>query len=205
MEHRNVNLCPVHLKGLIDTCRDCGARLRWTGADPARCICMPDGDLRRMAARAISSEDASGIAIVQGLLGDERFAAEAARTRLLAPFHDLPDSQVIELALRLGMQVRTGRPGFSAEVTYQDEPHVHHALRGGFRVAEGWPEAFFDVLDDMALERRRKGGRSRNTVGQVEDWLRTVPDDRGHAIAAALADHRRRVPPQKGRRFTGRA
>jgi hypothetical protein len=200
-----VNLCPFHLKLLIDTCRDCGTRLRWVGADPALCVCRRGGNLSQMEAPDVSSVDASGIAVVHGLLGDGRFAARAADARGLAPFRDLPDPAILEFALRLGMQVTTGRCSFSAEVTYLDEPYVHHAFREGFRVAEGWPEKFFDVLDEMARERWRKGGRLRSTVGLVEDWLKKVPDDHGHAIAAALADYRRLASPRKGHRFTGRA
>jgi hypothetical protein len=63
-----VNLCAVHLNARIDTFRERGARLCWLGADPARCIGRPDGDMRRMEAPDDSSKDTLGKAIVHGLL-----------------------------------------------------------------------------------------------------------------------------------------
>jgi len=86
-----------------------------------------------------------------------------------------------------------------------DEQRAHHAFREGLLIAAGWSETFLGMLDEMAMERRREGGRLGSTVGLVEDWLKAAPDDRGHVIAAALAEYRRRAPPQKGRRFKGRA
>ena len=202
-----IAVCPVHRVELVDQCRSCGNWLGWFGRDLTRCgrrreICK-GGDLTAMPATPVSEEDVRGTRTVHGLLGDERFRAEADHARGLAPFRDLRDGDIAEFLYRLGLEVQGGRSKiFSTEQPGDLAYEAHRALTLGLLAAERWPGGFYEVLDSM---RRRSASTTlaglRKYVAPVERWLDRLPDDHGGVLREAVRAYRQaaeaRAPEQK--------
>jgi hypothetical protein len=182
-----VSACPVHHRRLVDTCRDCGKKLRWIGADTARCGACGEGDLTRYTAQPVAAADLDGTAAAYGLLGDDRFAAEAAAVRSLTPCADLAEGAILDFMLRIGLERLDPRRGlFSMDKIAADlDRDAHLALSEGLSIARQWPEAFLGALDGIAMEGLRTGRRI-DPVGLVGKWVRSLPDGSGRAVLAAL-------------------
>ena len=149
-----IAVCPVHHVELIDQCRSCGHWLAWFGRDLTRCgrrrdVCK-GGDLTAMPTAPVSDEDVRGTRTVYGLLGDERFRAEADHARNLVPFRDLRDGDIVEFLYRLGLEALGGRSKiFSIEQPGDLAYEAHRALTLGLMAAEQWPRGFYEILDSM--------------------------------------------------------
>lgn len=187
-----VAICPVHCVELVDQCRSCGDWLRWLGRDLTNCGCRKGGDLTQMRSAVVSKEDARGTRTVYGLLGDERFRAEADHARSLIPFSDMRNSDIVEFLYRLGLEALGGRSKvFSLEQAGDLAYQAHRALTLGLAVAERWPGTFYEILDSM---RRRSASTTlaglRKYVGPVERWLDQLPEYHGGALQEAVRVYR---------------
>ena len=190
-----IAICPVHRVELIDQCRSCGGWLRWLGRDLTRCGgrgCL-GGDLTRMPANPVPDEDVRGTRTVHGLLGDERFQAEADHARSLEPFRDLGNSDIVEFLYRLGLETLGGRSKiFSLEQAGELAYQAHRALTLGLAAAQRWPDGFYEILDGM---RRRSASTTsaglRKYVVPVERWLDQLPEERGGALKEAVRVYQR--------------
>ena len=141
-----------------------------------------------MGANAVSNADSRGTKVVYGLLGEERFLAEADYARRLPPFQDLRDSDIVEFLYRLGLEALGGRPKiFSLEQAGELAYRAHQALTLGLEAAERWPDAFYEILDRM---RRRSASTVkaglRKYVLPVERWLEGLPEYRGGTLREAV-------------------
>lgn len=187
-----ISVCPVHRKVLMDTCRRCGQPLRWLGSDLTRCGHADEGDLSKAVAECVSEADVRATRAVHGLLGEERYAADAEKVRALPPFRDLADNHIVEFLYRLGLEAIGSRPKiFSTEQTGELAWSAHLALNRGLEVAEQWPDGFFEALDNM---RRRSASTVaaslRRYVWPVERWLDRLPGGMGRVIRAAVDDYK---------------
>lgn len=188
-----VAACPVHCLELVDHCRSCGGWLNWLGRDLARCGrrgCY--GDLTQMSANPVPDQDVRGTRTVYGLLGDERFGAEAEHVRSLVPLSGLRDGDVVEFLYRLGLEALGGRSKvFSLEQPGELAYQAHRALTLGLTAAERWPEGFYEILDSM---RRRSASTTsaglRRYVGPVERWLEQLPEHGGETLREAVRAYR---------------
>ena len=185
-----IAVCPVHAVRLADACRTCGNVLQWTGADLTRCTCM--ADLTNMDAEHLPDMALRGTRVVHGLLGDDRFAPDAAFARSLPPFQDMTPGSIVEFLFRAGLELVAGRRKvFSSEQPGELAWEAHVALNRGLEVAEGWPRAFFKLLEMM---HERSGKRLSvallGSAGAVERWLAGLPEGAGVAIRLAVAEFR---------------
>lgn len=145
-----------------------------------------------MPVTVVSEQDARGTRTVYGLLGDERFRAEADHARSLAPFRDLRDGDIVEVLYRLGLEALGDRSKiFSTEQPGDLAYEAHRALMLGLSAAEQWPGGFYGVLDSM---RRRSASTTlaglRKYVAPVERWLDQLPDDHGGVLREAVRAYR---------------
>jgi len=187
-----VAACPIHRRLLVDDCTNCGRPLRWNGGELARCgYCSHD--LTRVPSSSITEDDARGTETVFGLLGDMRFAGQAAHARTLAPFRDLQDRWIVEFLFRAGLEIIGARPKlFSMEQPNELAWEAHIALTRGLDVAEAWPEAFIAMMDRM--RQRRTDFQTltlKFSVGAVERWLARLPPDQGLEIRRVAEEYRR--------------
>ncbi|MBS5905019.1 MAG: TniQ family protein [Acetobacteraceae bacterium] len=190
-----ISACPVHRARLVDTCPSCDSALTWRGSEVTRCGCGVGGDLTRIWAEPVSPEQAHATACVQGLLGDERFAAEAAVVRALPPFQAMVPNAVIEFLFRLGLEATATRPrryffGFERMGDY-DVPS-HEVLAQSLAAVRDWPAGFHAVLDHL---RRRHVTDLRVATQKVTEsivrWATPLPRGGGKEVLSAVTEWRR--------------
>jgi hypothetical protein len=148
-----------------------------------------------MATADVDHETARGTRVVYGLLGDSRFAADAAYARSLKPLADLDAGAIIDLLYKVGLnRISPGRAVFSCQRVGELAWEAHVALTQGLKVFEDWPNAFFGVLDDIRrCYPATKSASLNRSAGVVERWLDRLTGGTGGAIRSAVAEYRRRV------------
>ncbi len=178
------SVCPVHLLVLPHACRTCGKDLKWGFGSLTHCRC--NADLTKMEAPPVSEDEAAGTAAVHGLLGDERFDAEAGDIRSLEPFVGMEEGRIVEFIYRTGLEVLGQRPvafSFASGIPPGSE---HTALNEGVKTMRDWPEAFGVMIADMTSRTAEPWGGCE----PIERWLATIPDEVGTAIRAVVAERR---------------
>ena len=186
-----IAVCPVHAARLLDTCPTCGQPLRWLRLYLMRCRC--NADLTRLAVESVAKVELRGTEAVHGLLGDDRFREAGVYAESLEPFRDLSRGKIIEFLFRIGLESVGGRRhlfSFEKPGTLAWEADV--ALNRGLRVAERWPDAYFEVLELMRVRSGQSDWKEirLRTVVPVERWLKRIPEDSGRAIRLATAEYR---------------
>ena len=194
--------CPVHAVRLVDACRTCGQALQWTGTDLTRCNCT--ADLTRIAVEHLPETVLRGTRVVHGLLGDGRFAPDAAYARSLAPFQDLEPGSTVEFLFRAGLELVAGRRKvFSSEQPGELAWEAHVALNRGLEVAEGWPGAFLELLELLRVRSGKPLAISLlRSAGAVDRWLAGLPEASGAEIRRTVEEYRAEVLAQFAERET---
>lgn len=192
-----VSACPRHLARLLDRCPDCGRPLAWQGEDMTRCGCRRGGYLAKARSPSVTAEEARATAVIQGLLGDARYAAEAAAARAAAPFRGMAPGHAVEFPVRLGFEAVAARPrarAFSFERLGEDGAPPHEALSRALAAVEDWPLGLHRVLDTMRRRRVLAVEASLwKCTNPVAQWANSLPNGEGREVVAALRDYRRAV------------
>jgi hypothetical protein len=193
-----VAVCPVHDKVLIDTCRACGEPLRFVGTDMFLCPCLK-GRLDRMRTTPVDHDEARGTRVVYGLLGDQRFTADAGYARTLEPLADLETGTAVDFLYRVGLhRISPRRALFSVQHAGELAWEAHVALNRGLAVAEDWPRAFVGVLDN--IRRHYPAFRSvalNRSAGPVERWLDKLAKGTAGTIRGAVVEYRKQVEDER--------
>jgi len=190
-----VSACPIHRKVLVDTCLACRDPITWKGNDVAWCGCKEGGDLRRIPAAPVTTEQANATACVQGLLGDPQFMSAAADFRALPPFRNMAPAHVVEFLVRLGLDAAATRPRryfFGFENMGDVEVPPHEALARSVAAVRDWPAGFHRELNHM---RRRHVTDVRTATQKVTEgivrWATPLPNGGGKEVVRAVAEWRR--------------
>ena len=181
-------VCPVHSRFLVATCPDCGRPLRWRGGDLTRCGC--NGlDLLSIPAETVDERALDGLRAALGLLGDERFATQAAEARGLAPLRDLPDAAAIEFIYGFGMDLTSGRlrQPFSLRPGANPDETSHVALSRGLDACRRWPDSLLSGPDDVeAVRGPANFNVRRHWPASIACWLDGLPEGAGVEIGRTL-------------------
>ena len=172
-----ISACPAHSARLIDACRRCGMSFSWKrGRDLRACKC--GADIRNMAADPLPPDVLAGTALVHGLLGDPRYAAEADTFRALPTMSDLSDGETVEFLWRLGLELIGPRPKiFSVQQPNELAADAHMALLAAQKAVET-PGGIEDALDMMVA--RWSAKRAERAFGR---WRSGLADRHGLVVA----------------------
>ncbi len=186
----HVEACPMHAVGLVWACAypACGRRLGWQGADLTRCRC--GADLTQAPCSPIDPDLLDGTMAVHGLLGDQRFAAQAEQALSAVPLRDLRPVEAVEFIIRVGLDIAPGverKKLFSLEhaMMLDDPPYV--ALHLGLQAAHQWPETFLHIPEIIQAKRSPSSSIAHARWERaVQRWLGGIETGRGIAIREAL-------------------
>lgn len=160
----SIETCPVHRVRLREDCPACGIPVRWNAGRMLSCTSRHG----LLACEAIPvGDDVPGDAYVVGRLG--------GAPRVAVPFLDgMPLADAIDVMERLGAAALDGPRGSYARLPAERRPA---AMSAGFRIAEGWPHAFADLIADMAKASAPGNWGVANLYGYLYDWIIKLPKD----------------------------
>ncbi|WP_043836615.1 hypothetical protein [Muricoccus aerilatus] len=127
---------------------------------------------------------------VHGLLGDQRFAAQAEQALSAVPLRDLRPVEAVEFIIRVGLDIAPGverKKLFSLEhaMMLDDPPYV--ALHLGLQAAHQWPETFLHIPEIIQAKRSPSSSIAHARWERaVQRWLGGIETGRGIAIREAL-------------------
>lgn len=185
-----ISACPVHQIQFIHGCPACGDVLHWRSNELGECAC--GCRLAHAPTTAVKPSDLRATAAVHGLLGDARFADEAAAVRAMPPFEDLANRSIIEFLYRLGLGLTSCRRKlFSLEQPEDGGAFSHLALQAALDAATEWPGGFPRALDQTCeLWGPSAANIKERLAMKVESWLMSLPPEAGREIKTAVTAYR---------------
>lgn len=183
-----ISACAVHGFALADHCPRCEAPLRWLGYGVRMTGCQCDADISAFDVPLVSEEERLAVALLQGFLGDERFAELAAEARSRRPFADLDDAASADFMIRFAMDLLGRRlKRFSSVGSLDLARQGHRGLAMVVAATSDWPGSFHGALDDIRVALNPDQPPTRRRVAApMLAWLDGLPDGQGRLLREAL-------------------
>ena len=183
-----VSACPAHGLALVDRCYRCDAPLRWlyNGVRTTSCSCR--AEISSFDAPQVSRDERGAVALLQGLLGDERFADVASEWRTKPPFADLDDAASADFMIRFALDLLgRRRKRFSSLGSLDLARRGHEGLAMVVAAICRWPGSFEAALDGIRSGLNPGHPPSRRSVAApMIAWLDGLPAGQGRLLRKAL-------------------
>jgi hypothetical protein len=150
--------------------------------------CQCDADISAFDVPRVSEDERLAVGLLQGFLGDERFAELAAEARTRPPFADLDDAASADFMIRFAMDLLGRRlKRFSSVGSLDLARQGHRGLAMVVAATSAWPGAFHAALDGIrvALNPDQPPTRRRFAAPMVA-WLDGLPDGQGRLLRQAV-------------------
>ena len=181
-------VCPIHRRVLISNCPECRAPLTWRCDDLAECRCG-QCDLAKVpeAPEQVDDRLADAIAVAAGLLGDERFATQAARATRFAPLSDMEPINAFDFLCRYSSALAEG---YKAKFSIRAVVDGALPLVAGLTGLANWPGPFMEPGHKQAFSQGRpvpRIGILVNFRDAVVTWLDGLPEGQGKVVRDFVA------------------
>ena len=172
-----VTVCPDHAVRLVDRCPRCSKRLAWISPDPGRCGC--GFDLAECPVTRVPEHELGGTRETFRLLGLISGSWVPSHAPVPPAILVLDTGEILSLVLHLGWYASGlgGLPRPVRDARTTDGFHV--VLNQGYRIAQGWPEAFQSSLANLRTGASARPGRhgGRKEIGPLVAWLASLGED----------------------------